>query len=260
MPLPRKGWKRWQEVVGGSASPVVTAWLADGRPPGPYLILDGVAVERRGRRVVQVEHLSIGSGSCVLTGANASGKSSLLMAVAGLVRGAGEVRVVNAVDGQGRQAIGYMPQEPTGLDHLTVVQAVRFAQVLTGATVEVDAARHVEAVGLSAQIDERISRLSGGQRRLAYLATLLAQPASVLLLDEPTVGLDASHRLAVRQVLVGAASSRVVVTATHLPDDLEALGERMIVLRRGEVVFDGTSAAFRGSQDWDGALSEWELS
>ena len=260
MPSPRKGSKREQEVVGGGASPVVTAWLANGRPPGPCLILDGVAVQRRGRRVVQVGHLSIGSGSCVLTGANGSGKSSLLMAVAGLVRCAGEVRVMNAVHSQGRMAIAYLPQEPTGLDHLTVLQAVRFAQALTGAATEVDAARHVEAVGLSAQIDERISRLSGGQRRLAYLATLLAQSASVLLLDEPTVGLDASHRLAVRQVLVHAATTHVVVMATHLPDDLEALGDRMIVLRRGEVVFDGTSASFRGGQDWDGALSAWELS
>ncbi|MGV1006211.1 MAG: ATP-binding cassette domain-containing protein, partial [Candidatus Nanopelagicales bacterium] len=78
-------------------------------------------------------------------------------------------------------------------------------------------------VGIAGLAGERMSRLSGGQRNLTYLAMALAHQPAVLLLDEPTAGLDAEHRILLREAVGRLADHLVVITATHLPDDIGVL-------------------------------------
>ncbi len=213
-------------------------------------------VARRRRTVVDVDSLRFGLGSHVLAGANGSGKSSLLKAIAGLLHSSGEVtvggRAAEEIPGRG---VAYLPQDSHGLEHLSVLDAVRYAQHATRSPGSAD--EWVAAVDMTDRATRRIGSLSGGERRLAYLAMLLSQDVPVLLLDEPTAGLDASHRVALRRALRVAAQSRVVITASHVADDLDDLGDRVVVLSAGRVVFDGAGEQLVTSTPagtWDAAL------
>ena len=215
---------------------------------------------RRRRVVVDVEALRFGVGSHVLAGANGSGKSSLLRAVAGLLPASGDVAVDDRrSERASSRTVAYLPQEARGLEHLSVLDAVRYAQYVTGSSGPAE--RWVAAVEMSDRAGRVVGSLSGGERRLAYVAMLLSHDASVLLLDEPTAGLDAVHRVALRPALSDAARERVVITASHLADDLDDLGDHVVVLRGGVVVFDGTGEELRAvapSGRWDAALTMLE--
>jgi ABC-type multidrug transport system ATPase subunit len=93
---------------------------------------------------------------------------------------------------------------------------------------------------------------------------VLAQTPKVLLLDEPTTGLDATHRLKIREIIRGLSESTCVITTSHSPDDLDSLADHLIVFKDGESVFDGPGLQFLRSPDaeqarsWDTALAKVE--
>jgi ABC-2 type transport system ATP-binding protein len=127
-----------------------------------------------------------------------------------------------------------------------VTDAVAYAQlILSGRRDPALLETTLDDVGIARLGALRISRLSGGQRHLAYLAMALAHRPPVLLLDEPTSGLDAEHRMLLRDSVCRLAESMVVITATHLPDDMSRLGGHVVVLRRGEVAFQGDVGQLR---------------
>lgn len=206
------------------------------------LALSGFTVRRRRVQVVEVDDLHLSDGSVVIAGANGSGKSSLLAALAGLVPFAGRATVGGFGVGSapGRRLIGYLPQHPGGFDHMTVIGAMRYALSLSRRpSNESEAVVVLDRVGIEDLAGRRVGSLSGGERQSTHLAIALAGDPGVVLLDEPTVGLDAEHRTAFRRTLRGLATDHLVLTATHLPDDIEVLGDRTLVLRAGKLVFDG---------------------
>lgn len=208
------------------------------------LAIDSLEVTRRGRICCEVADLEFGVGSHVLAGANGSGKSSLLAALAGLLPWSGHVRLDGRALAPRRVAerIGFLPQDPCGLDHLTVAAAVRYAHyVLAGSLTGWSEHALLEEVGIGGLGPRRVSRLSGGQRQMAYLAMALAHDPAVLLLDEPTAGLDAGHRTLFREAIGRLGQRLVVITASHGADDIYGLGDHVVVLRRGRVAFDGTA-------------------
>lgn len=212
------------------------------------LRVDELLVRRGGRLVVQVAGLEFPVGSHVVAGANGSGKSSMLTALAGLLAWQGRVRVDGQVLGSGAASVrvGFLPQSPGGLDHLSVADAVAYAQLILGGRRDAGLVEAIlDEVGIAGLGGQRISRLSGGQRHMAYLAMALAHRPAVLLLDEPTSGLDAEHRMLLRDAVGRLAEHMVVITATHLPDDIGMLGGQVVVLRRGEVAFQGDVGQLR---------------
>lgn len=187
-------------------------------------------------------------GSHVVAGANGSGKSSMLAALAGLLAWQGRVQIDGQVlaSGTASAQVGFLPQSPGGLDHLAVAEAVAYAQVILSGRRDAGSADVLLAeVGIAGLGAQRISRLSGGQRHMAYLAMALAHRPAVLLLDEPTSGLDAGHRTLLRDVVGRLAEHMVVITASHLPDDIGLLGDQVVVLRRGGVAFQGDVGQLR---------------
>ncbi len=98
----------------------------------------------------------------------------------------------------------------------------------------------LELVDLAAVATKRIPALSGGQRRRLALATALLGEPALLVLDEPTTGLDPEQRARLRDLLSRAGETSTVVLSTHQTDDVAALCERVVVLAGGRVHFDGT--------------------
>ena len=208
-------------------------------------------VVRHGRRVaIDGISLELGQGIVVLAGPNGSGKTTLLRLLATLRRPShGQVSVAGLAPTSARslreirRRTGYLSQDPRQHGHLRVGEAVEYAAWLKGMPRQTRTTRVLEAldaVDLSRWKERRLGELSGGTRRRVHLAQALVHGPGVLLLDEPTTGVDAEHRVEFRALLRRVATGRLVILSTHLTEDIELLAERVIVLDHGRVAFDGT--------------------
>ncbi len=193
-----------------------------------------------------------GTGMTGLLGPNGAGKTTLLRILATVLapdHGGVEILGLDPGDRQERTEIrrrlGYLPQEAGFHPRFTAFEFVDYVAILK----ELDdrRARHaevhrvLEVVGLGDVAGKRIKTLSGGMRRRLGLAQALLARPEVLLLDEPTAGLDPEQRLRFRQ-LVSGQHGRTVVLSTHQTEDVATLCGRVLVLADGRVRFDGTPA------------------
>jgi ABC-2 type transport system ATP-binding protein len=142
-----------------------------------------------------------------------------------------------------RRQLGYVPQEtgfPRGFSAFSFVDYMAILKEWTDADVRHEEVRRVLGlVDLTDVAPKRVSALSGGQRRRLVLAQALLGRPGLLILDEPTAGLDPAQRGRLRDVLGRAGESATVVISTHQTEDVAALCERVIVLDGGQVLFDG---------------------
>lgn len=221
----------------------------------PRLRLRDVAAGYRKDPVVSGVHIDVPAGGWLaIIGANGAGKSTLLKAIAGLVRHTGEVQL----DGRpthalGRKelarALGYLPQGPLLPEGLTVTD-----YVLLGRTPHLGAlAREspsdvdivsdaLERLDLAELSGRALRTLSGGERQRAVLARVLAQRTSVLLLDEPTTGLDIGHAQTLLDLVdrLRAEDGTTVVSTLHDLTFAAQYADRLVLLSEGRVVAAGT--------------------
>ena len=198
-----------------------------------------------GHRAV-IEHLDVELATgdlLVLIGTNGSGKSTLLKTLAGLIEPlAGELRVAGGRAGTNPTSVAYLPQHPVSTHTLPlcvhdVVGMGRFARLgLFGRSTDDDRRVVLESMrrtGIDSQADNPLRDLSGGQQQRAQLAQVLAREASVLLLDEPTAGLDIAGRRLVNEIIEQERRRGVtVVLATHELSDAEHATSVMLLAQR----------------------------
>ncbi|HEY1639716.1 MAG TPA: ATP-binding cassette domain-containing protein [Streptosporangiaceae bacterium] len=194
--------------------------------------------------------LDLKPGVTGLLGPNGAGKTTLLRLLAtALPPSRGQVSVlgldpeVPAERTDIRRQLGYLPQEvgfPRGFTAFGFVDYIALLKEWTQ-----PAARHAEVrrvlglVGLSDLSTKRLRAMSGGQRRRVALAQALLGAPAALILDEPTAGVDPEQRVTLRTVLAEIARRSIVVLSTHQTEDVAALCERVIVLDRGLIRYDG---------------------
>jgi ABC-2 type transport system ATP-binding protein len=204
-----------------------------------------------GRRpVLSGVDLDIYPGVTGLLGPNGAGKTTLLRILA-TVLGAdrGEVSILDRDPANGRsrteirRRLGYLPQElgyPRGFTAYGFVDYVAVLKELEEpAARRAEVRRVLEAVGLGDRATERIRALSGGQRRRVGLAQALLGSPQLLVLDEPTTGLDPEQRVSLRHVLAEHGRASTILLATHQTEDVAALCERVVVVDGGAVRFCG---------------------
>ena len=208
--------------------------------------VDHLVVHRGQREVLRDLTFTVGGGAVTgLLGPSGCGKSTLLRSLVGVQRlTSGSVRVLGEEAGSPplRDRVGYVTQAASVYDDLTVRENLAFfARVLGVDQVEVD--RSIAAVDLGSHADQVVGRLSGGQRSRASLAVALLGQPSLLVLDEPTVGLDP----VLRQDLWGlfhqiAGSGAAVLVSSHVMDEAERC-DRLLLMREGVVIADDSPSA-----------------
>jgi ABC-2 type transport system ATP-binding protein len=220
---------------------------------------------------------SLQDGVTGLLGPNGAGKTTLLRILAtAITADRGELSVLghDPRTAPGRLAVrrrlGYLPQNPGFHPHFTAFEFVDYVAILkelANRRARHDEVRRVlHAVGLDGKRGVKIKALSGGMRqRVALAAALLADPALVIL-DEPTVGLDPEQRLRFRELIASSGEGRTVLLSTHQTEDVMTVCQRVIVLDHGRDRFQGVpadlSAVARG-RVWTsasrspGALAAW---
>ncbi|HVY77693.1 MAG TPA: ABC transporter ATP-binding protein [Solirubrobacterales bacterium] len=201
-------------------------------------------VKRYGdREALRGVDLSAEAGELVaIIGPNGAGKTTLLSILAGIVKpDSGEVEVP-------RGSVGWVPQQAALYRRLTVAEnLLLFARLEGHADPHASCAEMLELTGLGERRGEVVARLSGGnQQRINIAIGLLAQPA-VLLLDEPSVGLDPRQRSRLWEFIAALAAERrtTVVFSTHDIQEAERYGGRLLVLADGEALFDGSPDGLR---------------
>lgn len=212
------------------------------------------AVEIRGLHVVRGDRsalerldLTIGGGVTGLLGPSGCGKSTLMRCLVGVqhVR-AGTVSVFGEPAGSRglRDRVGYVTQAASVYDDLTVVENLRFfARVLGADRAHVE--RVVDAVDLGGHRDRVVGRLSGGQRSRASLAVALLGEPELLVLDEPTVGLDPVLREDLWRLFHELADAGTAVfVSSHVMDEAERC-DRLLLMREGRIIADGSPDAIR---------------
>jgi len=216
-----------------------------GRGPRAVIALNGI-------------DLDIGRGMFGLLGPNGAGKTTLMRILAGIVNPTGGNAFVDGHDvstGKGKIAVktmlGYLPQELGLYPDLTARQFVDYMAVLKGVDHALRRRRvdeMLELVGLNDASGRKIKDFSGGMKRRVGIAQALVNDPRLLIVDEPTAGLDPEERIRFRNLLVGLAADRVVILSTHIVEDIGQTCREMAVLSRGRLLFRGgpgelTSAA-----------------
>jgi ABC-2 type transport system ATP-binding protein len=198
----------------------------------PVLLVDDLVVRRAGRRVLDGLALAVGAGEILgVVGPNGAGKSTLLAAVAGLLpRQRGLIRIdghlVGTVAAQRR--LGYVPEAADPPGHLTGDELVALVAALKGAPLD-PAVR--AALAFAEVAGQRVARMSLGQRRRACLAAALVGAPALLVLDEPSNGLDPPGVTTLVALLAArAAAGAAILLASHDGDLLDRLGARRLAL------------------------------
>ena len=205
--------------------------------------IDHLRVVRGGRPVLLDLSVRIPAGQVVgLLGPSGSGKSTLIRAIVGvqLVR-AGDVRVLGEAAGAPslRHQIGYVTQSPSVYDDLSVRANVRYFASLLGAPSSA-ADEAIDAVDLMSHADVLVGQLSGGQRSRVSLASALVGDPRLLVLDEPTVGLDPVLRRDLWELFHRlAAQGRSLLVSSHVMDEASRC-DRLLLLREGQLLADDT--------------------
>jgi ABC-2 type transport system ATP-binding protein len=207
------------------------------------VVVDGLRVVRGARVVLPGVSLTVPRGQVVgLLGPSGGGKTTLLRSIVGVqIVAGGTVTVLGEPAGAPalRSRVGYLTQEPSVYGDLSVRANLAYFAALVGAPRDA-VERTIEAVDLTAEADHHVNHLSGGQRSRVSLAAALVGSPELLILDEPTVGLDPVLRRDLWELFHSLATAgTTLLVSSHVMDEATRC-DRLLLLREGELLADET--------------------
>lgn len=182
-----------------------------------------------------------------LLGANGAGKTTLMRMICGVLRPtSGEVRYdgtpIARLGDAYRARLGYLPQDFGYYPEFTALDFMEYIASLKGVGRHQARERSLElleTVGLAGEERRRIRTFSGGMKQRLGIAQAVLNDPEVLVLDEPTAGLDPKERVRFRNLIAGLAQNRIVLLSTHIVSDVEYIADRIVMMCAGQVVLEG---------------------
>ena len=179
-----------------------------------------------------------------LLGANGAGKSTLMSLITDNVkRSGGSIRFdgedILSLGDKFRAKLGYMPQQQGVYEQMTAESFIAYIgriKGLKGRELRAQTETVLELVNLSDVRHKKVGGFSGGMKQRVLLAQALLGDPKVLLLDEPTAGLDPQERVRIRNFIKELAQDRIVLLATHIVTDIESIADRVLLLKRGRLL------------------------
>lgn len=189
-------------------------------------------------------HLELGTGIIGLLGPNGAGKTTLIRMLCDLIP-AEEGQVL--LDGQEihqmgeeyRNLLGYVPQKIGYYPWFTAEKYLMYIATLKGlahAEANTKIEELLEAVGLTAERKKRLGAYSGGMLQRIGIAQALLNNPKILILDEPTAGLDPQERIRFRTLIAGLAKDRLILLSTHIVSDVEHIATQVVMLKKGQIL------------------------
>lgn len=216
---------------------------------------------------------SVGKGEIVgFLGPNGAGKSTTMKIITGFIPStSGEVRVCGIsvdIDAlETRKKIGYLPENnPLYLD-MYVREYLEFVgKIYHVPNLKKRVDEMIKQVGLEVEQNKKIGMLSKGYRQRVGLAQAIIHDPEVLILDEPTSGLDPNQLVEIRELIRQIGKSKTVMLSTHIMQEVEAICDRVIIIKTGKIVADSTASELQYEEDhqvvfaeFDGAVSKNEI-
>ncbi len=187
-----------------------------------------------------------------LLGSNGAGKSTLMNITCGVIRqteGEVEISGINTILNpvESKRKIGFLPQKPPLHPEKTILEYLDFCAALRDIPADKTEAaikRVMDICGLNHMKERVIKSLSGGFQQRVGIAQAIIHEPDIVILDEPTNGLDPNQILEVRSVIRDIAKERTVILSTHILSEVQAICDRIIMIEHGNIIFNGTTVEF----------------
>ncbi|WP_321310211.1 efflux RND transporter permease subunit [Marinifilum fragile] len=219
------------------------------------LIIPIIGKQKVPFKAVKSVSFDIGNGMFGLLGPNGAGKSTLMRIVCGILEQSYGQITINGIDVREKREelqglIGYLPQEFGMYENMTAWDFLNYMAILKkihNTEVRTERVRYVlDAVHMLKNKDEKIGSFSGGMKQRIGIAQILLHLPRILVVDEPTAGLDPRERIRFRNLLVELSKKRIVIFSTHIIEDVASSCNRVAVMKKGELKYLGEPVHMAG--------------
>jgi ABC-2 type transport system ATP-binding protein len=235
------------------------------------LTVDNVSKNFGNKTALDHINLEFTTGVYGILGANGSGKTTLMRILASVIKPSSGQVFFNGqdaviMDHQYRELIGYLPQHVGLYKNFTAEKFLKYVATLKGLSKGEAQEKVDEVLALVGLLDHRkgkVGKFSGGMKRRVGIAQALLNDPRILIVDEPTAGLDPKERIRFRNLISKISTNRIVLLSTHIVSDIEFIAKEILVLKDGQLIEKETpQKLLKGIEDkvWTAFVSEAEIS